>query len=101
MDAVRRALRIGVWLLVATGAPLVSADQRSGSLVRSEPVETVLPGRLERLEQWLKALDRHTPGEDDDALAVAASWSNSDLRGLWVDANALTQMMRNRSLDRM
>jgi tetratricopeptide (TPR) repeat protein len=57
-------------------------------------IDEVGPGRLERLEQWLKAAARHSPGEDDEALTEAAAWTNDDLKKLWVDVNALTQIIR-------
>jgi hypothetical protein len=55
------------------------------------PVET---GRIERLEQWVKLAARHTPGEDDEELAGIAGWPNPQLKTLWLDANALVQVMR-------
>ena len=33
--------------------------------------------RIERLEQWLKAVARHAPGEDDAPLAEIAGWPNA------------------------
>jgi tetratricopeptide (TPR) repeat protein len=51
--------------------------------------------RLARVEQWLKAVDGHEPGEQDEAVAEVGAWTDSDLRELWVDVNALFQLMRN------
>ena len=65
--------------------------------LRAEPVDV---DRLDRLERWLKAVARHTPGADDDALAEVASWPNTNLRALWIDASALVQMIRNVKTDR-
>ena len=59
---------------------------------RTEPVA---PDRLVRLERWLKAVDQHTPGERDDALAKVGSWNTGELRNLWIDANILVKLMRN------
>ena len=57
------------------------------------PAEFVESERVERLEQWVKAVARHVPGEDDAALAEIASWPNSHLQQLWFDASALVQTM--------
>jgi tetratricopeptide (TPR) repeat protein len=65
-----------------------------GSGVRLPAIEEVGPGRLERLEHWLKAAARHAPGEEDEALTEAAGWPNADLKKLWLDVNALVQIIR-------
>jgi len=77
-------------LTVVTGAAQRAAT-RSGNA--TPPVIFVEAGRIERLEQWIKAVARHTPGEEDDALAEIARWPNGDLKALWQDANALAQTM--------
>ena len=51
--------------------------------------------RVTRVEQWLKAVMRHAPGTTDEAAQRVASWSASDIRRLWIDANAITQLMRD------
>ena len=51
--------------------------------------------RLDRMEQWLKAVMRHEPGTTDDAAGLVGSWSNSELRQLWIDSNVMAQLMRN------
>jgi tetratricopeptide (TPR) repeat protein len=63
-------------------------------------LEQNVDGRTARLEQWMKAAARHTPGMDDDALAEVAAWPNADLRELWIDTNVLAQMVRGRRSDR-
>src|SRR5207245_1139953 len=93
-----------VWLacclcLVAagSGAPLAVAGQaRSPSPFRPlSPAEPVADARIDRVERWLKAVTFHEPGADDDALQEVGSWSNRDLRTLWIDVNVLVQLMRN------
>ena len=99
----RRCLPLVLCLLVAaTGAPRALARQRRapGSGILLPAFEPVQDGRLERLERWLKAVARHTPGEDDDALAEVAGMPNANLRELWIDANVLVQMTRNVTSDR-
>lgn len=85
------------------GAPDVLAGQRRapGSGIALPSVEQVQQERLERLERWLKAAARHTPGIDDDALEEVAGWPNANLRELWIDANVLVQTMRNSKADRL
>jgi tetratricopeptide (TPR) repeat protein len=58
-------------------------------------VELVGERRLERLAQWLKAVARHAPGEDDAPLQDTAAWSNADLKDLWLDVNVLVQITRS------
>lgn len=64
------------------------------------PLEQNMSGRMARLERWLKAAARHTPGMDDDALAEVAAWPNVNLGELWIDANVLIQMIRGHRSDR-
>ena len=51
--------------------------------------------RVTRVEQWLKAVMGHEPGTTDEAAQRVASWSASDIRRLWIDANAIAQLMRD------
>jgi tetratricopeptide (TPR) repeat protein len=82
---------------VAVCTPLGANGQLRGpaSAARGTPIEQVGEDRLVRLEQWLKAVARHAPGEVDDALLEVASWPNSALKLLWIDANVLTQASRS------
>jgi tetratricopeptide (TPR) repeat protein len=92
---VNRWLLLIVLTLIGAGAAPASGQLRApASGARLPAVEEVGPGRLERLEQWLKAAARHAPGEDDEALTEAAEWPNSDLKKLWIDVNALVQIIR-------
>ena len=82
---------------LGSGATPADAGQRRapGSGLPLPQIDTVPPGRIERLERWLEAVARHMPGEDDDALTETAGWPNANLKELWVDANVLSQMVRN------
>lgn len=51
--------------------------------------------RTARLEQWLKAVFHHRPGEADAAANMVASWSSPDMRALDHDEFALVQLMRH------
>src|SRR5258708_36354451 len=80
----------------------ISGPSARAGQIRSPGSGTPLPviepaqeGRLDRLERWLKAVARHAPGEDAEALAEIAAWPNTSLKQLWVDANVLSQMVGN------
>ena len=76
-------------LIILIGA----ASRVSGDGVAFQQPDMV--DRLDRMEQWLKAVMRHEPGTTDDAAGLVGSWSNSELRQLWIDTNVMAQLMRN------
>jgi tetratricopeptide (TPR) repeat protein len=81
--------------LFGTGEMPVAAQRSPGRSIASAPVpQEVEKGRVERLERWLKLAARHTPGEDDEELGEIAGWPNPQLKALWLDTNALVQVMR-------
>ena len=92
-----------VVLACACGVAAAPAGQlrAPGSGIPLIAVDAIGEGRLERLEQWLKAVARHRPGEDDAPLQETAGWANADLKDLWVDANVLVQMTRSEALRSM
>jgi Tfp pilus assembly protein PilF len=93
------AVSILTFVLGICGA--AAGQRRSGMPALPSPREvTVAADRLDRLQRWLKAVDRHEPGEQDDAVAEVGGWTNADLRGLWIDLNILSQLMRNVRLNR-
>jgi len=50
--------------------------------------------RLDRLEAWVAAVNRHTPGEADEAALEINQWSSGDLRGVWIDVASLVSLVR-------
>ena len=98
----RRPSLVFVLCLVAAWAPRGFAQDRRapGSGLDLPAIEEVKAGRIERLERWLKAVARHTPGEDDEALEEVAGWRNADLRELWIDANVLSQILLGHAVNR-
>jgi hypothetical protein len=54
----------------------------------ASPAEPLSP-RLALLQQYLQAVRSHEPGDTDSALYTVASWSNQQIRALWVDVQAL------------
>jgi tetratricopeptide (TPR) repeat protein len=71
---------------LVAAAPLAMAGQRNTA--------NVADLRFARLEQWLKAVMRHQPGEADEAARLVASWSDADVRTLRIDINVVEQIMR-------
>jgi len=51
--------------------------------------------RIDRVEQWLKAILNHEPGTADVALHNVAPWSAHAVRTLWIDVNNLALLMRD------
>lgn len=94
----RRPLLVVCLCALAVAAASAGQVRAPASGQQLPVVELVGEGRLERLAQWLKAVARHTPGEDDAPLQEAAGWSNADLKNLWLDANALIQITRSEAI---
>jgi tetratricopeptide (TPR) repeat protein len=51
--------------------------------------------RIERLQHWLAAVERHEPGTADDPAVEVGSWSRTELQTLGVDLASLAQLMRS------
>ena len=84
----RRAfsLRLAV-CLAALMAPALGA-QAPGAAADS---------RVDRLEQWASALERHLPGERDAALKVLEGWTARDIAELKITFSSALQLMRDPS----
>lgn len=48
---------------------------------------------VERLREWLAAVDRHEPGARDASVVQVASWSRSELEALYPDVRALLELI--------
>jgi hypothetical protein len=53
--------------------------------------------RLDRLEQWTTAIERHAPGRADEALETFAGWSADDLRDLTLTVHSALSLLRDPS----
>src|SRR5438445_5869964 len=97
-----RRVLFAVALLIATAWPASGGQMRRSGVPTelSRKVQDVTSDRIERLRQWLKAVDRHEPGVEDDEVVAVGGWSNAQLRSLWIDVNVLSQLMRNVRLSR-
>lgn len=97
----RRFAVIACVCALGAGATNASARLRlPGSASPGAVIDQAGAGRLERLEQWLKAAARHATGEDDQTLQDVAAWLTIQLKQLWIDANVLTQLIHGATTDR-
>jgi hypothetical protein len=64
-------------------------------------VQTDTPPRLsriERLDPWTTAVERHLPGEPDQALALLDGWTSRDLAELQITIHSALALMRDPSV---
>ena len=52
------------------------------------------PDRIERLRQWLDAVEQHEPGSADESLLRVASWDRTTLWRVWMDVGAIVSLIR-------
>ncbi|MCU1382192.1 MAG: hypothetical protein JWL71_889 [Acidobacteria bacterium] len=92
-----RRVPLALGLLAALAGPLwVDAAQRAAprSGLPLPRIELVARPRIDGVESWLKAVARHIPGDNDEALEQVAAWPNASLEALWFDADVLAGMIR-------
>ena len=84
-------------LFLALAVHVVVGQLHVGPMALPPQREIFVPtDRVDRLERWLKAVDQHEPGEIDDAASEIGRFSETALRDLWVDAQFLVAIMRDR-----
>jgi tetratricopeptide (TPR) repeat protein len=81
---VRLRTVIVIVMMLWTGSP---------TFAQSSAVERT-PDRIDRLLQWLEAVERHEPGESDDWLLRVASWDRSTLWRVWIDVGTIVSLVR-------
>jgi tetratricopeptide (TPR) repeat protein len=89
-----RRLVLGLALLATAGSPAFAGQGNNTDLAAPHLVQLTDP-RIDRVQEWLKAVLHHRPGEADDAANLVASWSNADMRTLRMDVSAIVQVMRH------
>jgi hypothetical protein len=52
------------------------------------------PDRIERLRQWLDAVEQHEPGSADESLLRVASWDRNTLWRVWMDVGTIVSLVR-------
>jgi thioredoxin-like negative regulator of GroEL len=65
----------------------------SGLAAASESAEP--PSRIDRLEAWMVAIDRHRPGAADPAARMVRSWTLAQLRELQQDLALVLQLVED------
>jgi hypothetical protein len=53
-----------------------------------------LPPRISRLERWLSAIPSHRPGAFDDHVRLINTWTQEELRLIWVDVSTVVSLIR-------
>ena len=53
------------------------------------------PDRVDRLRQWLDAVEQHEPGVADEALLQVASLDRTTLWRVWIDVGAIVSLVRD------
>jgi tetratricopeptide (TPR) repeat protein len=84
----RRSLSLPVAVCLVALAPAWLRAQAEGQPRLS---------RLDRLERWVQAVERHQPGEQDGALRSLDAWTANDLAEVKITFSALVQLMRDPS----
>ena len=83
-------VRTTVFIVVTLwAAPLVAGGQ--GSVLRKLD-------RIDRLEQWLDAVEQHELGTADDPLLRVASWDRNTLWLIWQDISSVVSLVRDPDL---
>jgi hypothetical protein len=80
-----------------TSRPRAAAPPQSATELKGR--STLPATRLDRLQEWLAAVDRHDPGTPDGPAVEVRSWSSRELSALWIDVDGLAQLMRNPKLN--
>jgi len=83
--------------LAASGAASSQSTPRRDYLGNAELRADVGDARIDRVEQWLKAVARHEPGGMDEASVAIDDWPNDDGRDFWIEATVLTRLMHDPS----
>ena len=91
-SAVKTARRLVLALGVAVALGGESAREASGQRVPARPVAPQAPEPLagvERLREWLTAIERHEPGKVDEPALAISRWSRFELDAAMTDLGAL------------
>jgi tetratricopeptide (TPR) repeat protein len=51
--------------------------------------------RIDRLQQWLDAVEQHEPGVADESLQRVASWDRTTVWRVWIDVTAIVSLVRD------
>ena len=82
-------------MIVRTGiviGMMLWAGQAAGG---QDSILSRTPDRIERLRQWLDAVEHHELGLPDDPLLRVSSWDRATLWRVWVDVGAIVSLIRD------
>ncbi len=51
--------------------------------------------RIDRLQQWIDAVEQHEPGVLDDSVQRVAAWDRTTLWRVWVDVGSIVSLVRD------
>ena len=60
----------------------------------AQPQLDETPPRISRLERWLSAIASHRPGALDDHVRLINTWTQEELRLIWVDVSTVVSLIR-------
>jgi tetratricopeptide (TPR) repeat protein len=67
----------------------------TGHTARGQDAVSRTFDRVERLQQWLDAVEQHEPGVADEWLERVASWDRRTLWRVWIDTGSIVSLVRN------
>ena len=85
-DCVKRNNVLLVILFALAIAPSAAAQ--------SQLQDDEVPPRIARLERWLSAIAAHQPGALDEHVRLVNTWTQEELRLIWVDVATLVSLVR-------
>ena len=86
-----------VVLALATVCLVVLVPRLGFAQTPSQAAEDRRASRLDRLEQWTTAVERHVPGRRDDALGTFKGWGSTDLSELSISIYSALGLLRDPS----
>jgi tetratricopeptide (TPR) repeat protein len=70
--------------------PLILAVSPGAAAQRADQVSP----RIARLEAWLSAVAAHRPGAFDDSVRAVSTWTQEQLRLIWIDVSTIVSLIR-------
>jgi len=82
-------------MMMATRLVLVMVGLlHAAGVGRQLPPPKEISLRITMLEAWLSAVERHRPGALDDSVRLISSWSQEQLRLIWIDVRTIVSLVR-------
>jgi hypothetical protein len=55
--------------------------------------------RIDRLEEWIAAVERHEPGSADGPVMNVAQWGQTELQQVWIDVRSIVSLVLKPDVD--